>query len=152
MINESEEIKVRAKKWAFLVVVFLVLWVSISVTLPPRLYAESEDGKWEALYDVDNSAKGTWSGNLYWDAMEGEITLLQFYENEEQLTGDVDMSPEDYIDLSTAGHDEFVFLGTAPFPSNEYKLLIKGVNEGKAFEQMLEFKNKRRFFVIPKLN
>lgn len=112
------------KKWTVALSAILVLWVLISLAMPPELHAESEDGKWKAVYHVSNTVKGFWSGNLYWEDAEGEMTTLQFFENDQRLTGDV-RSERDYINLSAETSYEFAFMGEEPNDSSDYSLLIR---------------------------
>ena len=137
------------KKWTIALSVILVLWVLISLAMPPELHAESEDGKWKAVYHVSNTAKGYWSGDLYWEGAEGQITTLEFFENDQQLTGDV-RSERDYIHLSAATSYEFAFMGEEPDDSSDYSLLIRWENGGEMFEQTLIFDKEKRLFVIPR--
>lgn len=142
----------KTKKRLLLVIgSILVVWIGVSLTLPPKLQAESRDGHWEAEYDVGNSAKGVWRGTLYWDNVEGEITSLDFYKDEQILTGDLKWSADEYINLNKSNQTEFIYLGEVPKESSEYTLRIKWINEGEEFEQILKFKEKKRFFVVPKL-
>ncbi|WP_214888811.1 hypothetical protein [Exiguobacterium sp. s142] len=129
----------------------LLVWIGVSLTLPSKLYAGSSDGQWEAEYDVGNSIKNIWRGQLYWDGMKGDITALDFYRDGQLLTGDLDWSPHEYIDLAATDQTEFIYFGEVPTDSSEYTLRIKWRNEGEEFEQVLSFKDKKRFFVIPKL-
>lgn len=146
---EGDKVK-TTKKWAIALGAILVLWLLVSLALPPKLHAKSEDGKWKAVYNVSNTAKGFWSGDLYWEGVEGKITALQFFENDQQLTGDIEISESDYINLSAEESCEFVFMGEEPKESSDYSLLIRWENEGEEFEQTLVFDKEKRLFVVPR--
>lgn len=141
------------KKIIFLILsLALVIWLTVSLALPPKLEAASKDGRWKAEYNVGNSAKGTWTGNLYWEDLDGKMTSLVFYKDGDLLTGDLVWSPAEYVDLNTVNQTEFIYLGEAPQKDATYTLHITWLENEKTFEQILEFNEKRRLFVIPRLN
>ncbi|TCI26203.1 hypothetical protein EVJ27_07625 [Exiguobacterium sp. SH3S2] len=128
---------------------FLVIWVGFSLTLPPKLVASSEDEKFNAIYTVSHSLKETWAGELTWDELDGEIVDLSFYENDTQLTGDFLSEP---IDMRQNSYYEFVFLGSEPNSDSDYTLRILWKASGESHEEVLTFKEKKRFFVLPTLD
>ncbi|TCI25402.1 hypothetical protein EVJ32_10605 [Exiguobacterium sp. SH5S4] len=141
------------KKLTFLILGFIVIvWIGVSVSLPPKLEATSDDGRWKAEYNVGHSAKGTWKGDLYWKNVEGKMTSLVFYQDGDILTGDLVWSPAEYVDLNTLNQTEFIYLGEKPKKDATYTLHIKWLENGKEFEQVLDFNEKRRLFVIPRLD
>ncbi|MCC5892035.1 hypothetical protein [Exiguobacterium sp.] len=131
------------------VTLLLGTWMIISLTLPPKLVASSNDGKFDAVYTVSHSLKETWAGQVEWDESEGVIVNLSFYENDTQLTGEIVGDP---IEMLQSNSYEFAFLGAEPNPDSIYTLRISVEEKGERHEEILTFKPRKRLFVLPTID
>ncbi|MFC0562255.1 hypothetical protein [Halalkalibacter alkalisediminis] len=131
------------------IVGLLVVWVVISMLLPPNLKAESKENGWKAIYTVDNSLKKTWAGNLSWEKRQGKLLDVRFIENGKVISY---MNTEDQVNMKENDKREFAYLGQKPIEKNTYQLYIHWEEDGEKYEETLEFKPVKRLLVIPKFS